>query len=374
MTMADLRVGIDIRSLTAAPFSGKGRQALALYNALRLRPGTEALPFTSAPLTHLHRTWAYCPAAPCPVEDLHRPVVRWRFERHFLPDAVSGLTADIFVATGNHGLPIGLSDGQRKRTKWVLQIHDVFELTHPGRRGKGWDAFAVRWFDRFSFRHAVGLADAIWVPSEYTAHAVAQIFPQARTRLRILPNAVPFEPWQRLQQEVYTPERYWLTVGSHAPRKNLPWFMAAWQKARELWPGGIPELVVMGHPRDVSHVPQHVRFVHGINDAQLGNWYRQAERVWQPALAEGFCLPVVEAAACGTPVATAYGSALDEISPPGALRFDPRDTSALVQLMFQAATEPPGPRESPDVLQGWAMRYDLPAYANRVNELLGELV
>lgn len=371
--MPGLRVGIDIRPLTASPFTGMGRQALALYNTLKQRPDTEALPFTSAPLTHLHRTWAYCPSEPCAIDDLHRPLARWRFERHFLPDALAGLNADIFIATSNHGLPLGLSEMRRKRTKWVLQMHDVFDLSQPRRRGAAWDAFATRWFDRYSIRHAVALADAIWVPSEYTAHGVAQRFPQARARLRILPDAVPFEPWQRLQQDVYTPERYWLIVGSHAPRKNVPWFIDAWLKARELWPGAIPQLVVIGHPREVPHVPQQVRFVHGINDGQLGNWYRQAERVWQPSLAEGFGLPVVEAAACGTPVATAFGSALDEVTPPGALRFDPRDTSALVQLMFQAATEPPGPTEAPDLLQGWALRYDLPAYAARVDELLGEL-
>lgn len=371
--MAGLRVGLDIRPLTASPFTGMGRQALALYNTLRLRPDTEAMPFTCAPLTHLHRTWAFCPAVPCAVEDLHRPLARYRFERHFLPEAISGLAVDVFIATSNQGLPLGLSEPRRRRTKWVLQMHDAFELNQPQSRGAGWDAFASRWFDRYSIRHSVDLADAIWVPSEYTAHAVAQHFPQARSRLRILPDTVPFEPWQRLQQEVYTPERYWLIVGTHAPRKNVAWFIAAWQKASELWPGAIPQLVVIGHPRDVPSAPQQVRFVHGINDGQLGNWYRQAERLWQPSYAEGFGLPVIEAAACGTPVATAFGSALDEVTPPGALRFDPRDTSALVQLMFQAATQPPSPPESPDVLQAWAMRYDLPAYAARVSELLTEL-
>jgi glycosyltransferase involved in cell wall biosynthesis len=371
--MAGTRVGIDIRPLTASPYSGMGRQALALYNTLRLRPDTEALPFTSAPLTHLHRTWAFCPSAPCAIEDLQRPLARNRFERYFLPEAISGLAVDVYIATSNKGLPLGLSPSRRQRTRWVLQMHDVFELMQPSRRGPGWDAFARRWFDRFSMRQSVALADAIWVPSEYTAHAVMRQFPDARSRLRILPDAVPFEPWQRLQQEVYTPDRYWLIVGTHAPRKNVPWFIDAWQKARELWPGAIPQLVVIGHPRDVPAVPPAVRFVHGINDGQLGNWYRQAERVWQPSHAEGFGLPVIESAACGTPVATAFGSALDEVTPPGALRFDPQDTSALTQLMFRAATEPPGPSESPDVLQGWAQRYDLPAYATRLDELLTEL-
>lgn len=371
--MSALRVGLDIRPLTASPYSGMGRQALALYNALRLRPDTEALPFTSAPLTHLHRTWAYCPASPCAVEDLNRPLERYRFERHFLPEAISGLAVDVYVATASQGLPLGLSPLRRRRTKWVLLVHDLFALTEPAPRATAWDAWARRLFDRYSIRHSVALADRIWTPSAYSAEALARHFPSTRARVRVLPDAVPFEPWQRLQQEIFTPERYWLVVGTHAPRKNVPWFIAAWQKAREMWPGAIPQLVVIGHPRDVPVVPPDVRFVHGINDGQLGNWYRQAERLWHPSAGEGFGLPVIEACACGTPVATAHGSALDDVTPPGALRFDPRDTGALIQLMFHAATQPPAPVEAPDLMQGWAQRYDLPAYAEHLDDLLAEL-
>ncbi len=41
--------------------------------------------------------------------------------------------------------------------------------------------------------------------------------------------------------------------------------------------------------------------------------------------------------ACGLPVATAKGSALDEVTPPGALRFDARDSAALVGLIAWAS-------------------------------------
>jgi glycosyltransferase involved in cell wall biosynthesis len=368
-----MKVGIDIRSLTAAPYSGVGRQALALYNTVRLRPDTEAMPFTAAPLTHQHRTWAACPPYPSQPEAWQQPAERYSFERRFLPDAISALAIDVYVATANMGLPWGLSDVRRRRTKWVLQMHDVFQITRRYRHESAWRDFVNTWSDRFSIRHSLNLADAIWTPSNYTAQAVADLFPAASKRIRVLPAAVPFEPWQRLQQEVFAPQRYWLLVGTHEPRKNIAWFIEAWQKARAQWPDLIPLLVLIGHPRDVPVVPQDVRFVHGINDGQLRNWYIQADRLWHPSHAEGFGLPVIEAAACGTPVATAQGSALDEITPPGAMRFNPKDTAALAQLMFQAATQLPGHAESPEALRRWALRYDLPRYAERVDELIKEL-
>lgn len=368
-----MRVGLDLRPLTAAPYSGIGRQTLALYNTLRQRPDTEAMPFTSAPLAHPHRTWAYCPAKPSPVEGLHRPQERFRFERDFLPEAISGLAVDVYIATVNMGLPIGLSDVRRKRTRWVLQLHDLFQITHRNSHESGIKAAFYRWFDRWGIRHALELADAIWTPSAYTAQTVVDLFPTTQSRLRHLPNAVPLDPWQKLQQDVFAPQRYWLLVGTREPRKNIAWFLGAWQQARDMWPDLIPPLVLIGHPRDVPSVPQHVRFVHGINDAQLGAWYGQAERLWHPSYAEGFGLPVIEAAACGTPVATARGSSLDEVTPPGALRFDTRDTVTLVQLMHQAARQGRGEHESPEALRAWAAHYDLPAYARRVDELLKEL-
>lgn len=369
-----MRIGLDLRPLTAAPYSGIARQALALYDGLRQRPDTEVVPFTSAPLGHPHRAWACCPPEGRPVEGMHRPIERYHFERRFLPSAISSLALDVYIATVNMGLPLGLSAEQRRRTKWVLQMHDVFQLTMHNRHSSSWREVLYRWIDRFSIRHAARLADAIWVPSDYTAQSVSDLLPGTHQRIRVLPNAVPFEPWQRLHQEVFTPQRYWLLVGSREPRKNLPWFLQGWQQARQQWPELVPPLVVIGHPDDVPHVPQHVRFVHGINDAQLGNWYRHAERLWHPSLAEGFGLPVVEAAACGTPVATAKGSSLDEITPPGSPRFDPRDLPALVACMHEVAGQGRSPAEAASALQDWARRYDLPAHAARVDALLKELV
>lgn len=368
-----MRVGLDIRPLTAAPYSGVGRQALALYNTVRLREGTEVVPFTNAPLAHPHRTWACAPQRPAATEALRSPRERLRFERDFLPDALSALAIDVYVATGNMGLPIGLSDVRRQRTRWVWLLRDLFQITQRERAQSGVKGALLRWCDRWSVGHAARLADAIWVPSACTAQAVVDLFPDTRQRVRLLPDAVPGEAWQCLQQDVFAPPRYWLLVGTRAPRKNVIWFLQAWQQARDTWPDVIPQMVVIGHPRDVPNAPSQVRFVHGINDAQLGSWYQQAERLWHPALAEGFGLPVLEAAACGTPVATARGSSLDEVTPPGAPRFDPHDQVGLVQLMHRMARQGRGEDESRAALRQWARRYDLPAYASRVDELLQEL-
>ena len=368
-----MKVGLDFRAVTAAPQSGVARQVLALYEGIRQRHDTQVLPFTAAPFDHPHRAKAVCPSFASPVTGLHRPTERWRFERHFLPEAVGVHDIDVYVATVNMGLPMGLSAAQRRRTRWVLQLHDLFQITQRQRPTAAWRAAAYRVLDRFSIRHAVGIADAVWVPSDHTARTLIALLPHASERVRILPNAVPVDAWRCVQQDVFAPPRYWLVVGTREPRKNVRWFVAVWAQARERWPELIPALVLVGHPDDVPGAPDGVRFVHGIADAQLASWYRQAERLWHPSVAEGFGLPVVEAAACGTPVATAWGSALDEVTPPGSPRFDPQDTAALLDLMHQVAAQRSGPADAPERLVQWARRFDLPAHAQRVDELLGEL-
>lgn len=369
-----MRIGVDFRAVTAAPYSGVARQALALYETLRTRPVTEVLAFTAAPHDHPHREKAVCPSFASPVEGLHRPVARWRFERDFLPVALRVHQVDVYVATVNMGLPVGLSDVQRARTRWVLQMHDVFQITLRNRHHSAWREKIYRLIDRCSIQHAARMADAIWVPSDHTANALMDLMPETAARIRVLPNAVPGDPWRCLDQAVYTPLRYWLLVGTREPRKNVPWFVQAWRRARDTWPGRIPDLVLIGHPDDLpGPLPAGLRFVHGITDAQLANWYRQADCLWHPAYAEGFGLPVIEAAACGTPVATARGSALDEVAPPGSPRFDPQDTDALVQLMREQADRGRPTIDQRERLQQWAERYDLPAYARRIDTLIGEL-
>ena len=57
-----------------------------------------------------------------------------------------------------------------------------------------------------------------------------------------------------------------------------------------------------------------VRFVHDVTDPQLRNLYEGARLLLAPSLYEGFGMPVVEALACGTPVAYSADTAMEEIS------------------------------------------------------------
>lgn len=366
-----MRVGIDYRPVTAAPLSGIARQVRALEHVLRRRPATEVFLYTTAPLDHPHRAIASCPQTPCPTDGVQRPHHRLRFERSHLPDAIRRDGLDAYVATINMGLPIGRIPSS---TRLILNIHDTFQITLRNRHASMLKEWFYRLVDVISIRHSMKVADSIWTASDYSARSLAALFPDATQRIHVLRDAVDASPWRAdpVAPMPGLPEKYWLAVGTHEPRKNLRWFVQQWQEA-----GGVrslPSLVLVGSASDLPAPLARLdglRFVDNLSDAQLATLYANALRLWQPSYAEGFGLPVVEAAACGTPVATAKGSALDEVTPPGAPRFDPYDGKALQALMLRLVQGPArAEQESDAALRSWTRQFDLPSYADRVDTLI----
>jgi polysaccharide biosynthesis protein PslI len=364
-----MQIGIDYRPVTAAPYSGIARQVLALEQALQAVG--EVQRFTAAPIDHPHRQIAHCPVAASPSHGLHRPRERVKFELSFLPQAIKASKLDVYIATANTGLPVWQTPPD---TRYVLLLHDVFQLTMDNHHTSRLKAMVYRQIDRVGMSRSVALADAIWTPSRFTASEVARLFPQAATKIAVLPNAVPSVlPTEPLILPAGIPAQYWLVVGTREPRKNIPWFVAAWQAARQQQ-SRVPPLVLVGSMDDLPAPLRHLDgliVVSGISDAELMALYARTACLWQPSLAEGFGLPVIEALAQGAPVAVARGSALDEITPPNSPRFSPYDGEALQGLMRDLALTP----QAADLLtrQVWAARFAMPAYNERVGQLLAAL-
>ena len=365
-----MRVALDYRPATVAPSSGIARQVLALEHALRARDNTEVVLFTEAPLDHPQRETAVCPAWASPLEGLQRPQVRWRFERGFLPREIHQQQIDLYIATANMGLPLCRKPAG---TRYVLVLHDLFQLTHRNFHRSRLKALAYRLIDGASIAWSVWQADRVWCPSQFSCDEAARLFPWARAKFRVLNNLVPefTEAPEPLPEGI--PPRYWLVVGTREPRKNMAFFLAQWQACRAQDPN-VPDLVLVGHASDVPASLGELPGLHwrsGLSDGQLQALYRHAAYLWQPSYAEGFGLPVVEALSVGTPVAVARGSALDEVAPPTAQRFAPDDAGQLQTLMVSLAA--PGGTVDPELQRTWARQFAEPAYRLRLDKLLKEL-
>jgi glycosyltransferase involved in cell wall biosynthesis len=133
-----------------------------------------------------------------------------------------------------------------------------------------------------------------------------------------------------------------LTVGTLEPRKNhavlLDAFDGLWRR------GGDADLCIIGRRgwhvealenRILTH-PQMGQRLHWLSDASdddLLYAYKNATAVICPSIAEGFGLPVVEAARMGCPVICSDIAVFREIAADGVLYFSPNEPNSLSSLL-----------------------------------------
>jgi glycosyltransferase involved in cell wall biosynthesis len=80
-------------------------------------------------------------------------------------------------------------------------------------------------------------------------------------------------------------------------------------------------------------VSDRLHFLGKVDDRHLRDLYRDADVLVMPSIHEGFCLPVVEAMACGMPVVAARAAALPETVGDAGLTFMPDDADDLARVL-----------------------------------------
>lgn len=146
-----------------------------------------------------------------------------------------------------------------------------------------------------------------------------------------------------LRERWRLPDRYLLYLGSNKPHKNLPRLIRAFAAAALQSPE--TGLVVAGawDPRNPEArqlvrdlgLEDAVRFLPNVPNADLPALYAGATAFVFPSLYEGFGLPVLEAMACGAPVACSNTSSLPEVAGEAAVLFDPTDVQAMATAIIR---------------------------------------
>jgi glycosyltransferase involved in cell wall biosynthesis len=77
-----------------------------------------------------------------------------------------------------------------------------------------------------------------------------------------------------------------------------------------------------------------------VSDEELARLYRTASAVVFPSLYEGFGQPVVEAMACGCPVACSGTTALPEVVGDAARTFDPLSADDIARAISDVLADP----------------------------------
>lgn len=117
------------------------------------------------------------------------------------------------------------------------------------------------------------------------------------------------------------PSPFFLYVGNAKEHKNVQMLI----DAHAALPPSAPHLVLVTSGQEASRLrhSDRVMRLESVNDTDLPALYSAAEAFVTASLYEGFCLPILEARACGCPVIAPRSTAIPEIADEGCVLIDP---------------------------------------------------
>lgn len=221
--------------------------------------------------------------------------------------------------------PFASAMGGRRR---VMVVHDLYRETHP--ELYPWH-FRLAWsaFLRLSVARA---SDVVCVSDTTRAEFVRRHPDAAKKALTVL-EASTIRARARTQRP--REGRYGLTVSTTAPTKNLPRLIEAMDTLRQRGGPQVPIIWIGsddGVVRDaLERVPELATFIPigRVDEESLATWYAHADFYIAASLAEGFCLPIVEAQTLGVPTLCSNLPIFREVAGQGALFFDPLSPESI---------------------------------------------
>jgi glycosyltransferase involved in cell wall biosynthesis len=107
-----------------------------------------------------------------------------------------------------------------------------------------------------------------------------------------------------------------------------------------------------------------------VSQEDLVNFYNLADLFVLPSLYEGFGLPVLEAFACGTPVACSNVSSLPEVGGKIAKYFDPKDAASIARTL-EGCIDDKGKYDSD--IEAWVKNFTWENSARQIRQIAAEV-
>ena len=298
--------------------------------------------------------------APIPaVEALSREVLndppigndRHRMQRRFiLGRKMRRAGIDLFHSVHPGSLPIGSG------ARLLITCHDLIPVVLPSPKNSLYQRFnRKKDFVQHLSRH--WRADHILAISESTRQDLIRSFRLPKERISVVHHGIDTDRFpaqsdpherQTLSDKYQLPERYFICVGSDNYRKNQTRLFEAWANISSQIPEG---LVLVGRSmyEDIFQglcdearargLVARFRWLNDVDDSELPALYRQATAMVSPSEYEGFGMTLLEAMACGAPVAASNTSSHPEVGQDAALFFNPYSISEIENVLRRLSSD-----------------------------------
>jgi glycosyltransferase involved in cell wall biosynthesis len=227
----------------------------------------------------------------------------------------------------------------------VVSVHDVSFEEYPE-----FFSFARRKQLQLTVANTVKKAAKVLCPSEFSRQRVLERYQLPESKVVAIHNGVShqFRPIHRDLAKTQAAQRlgftqpFVLTVGDLRRRKNQVALIQAFAKLMKKERNLTHRLVLVGKDAEgepvrraaaESGLGDRIVFAGFVSDEELVSLYSACEAFVFPSLYEGFGLPIIEAMACGAPVACSNSSAMPEVADSCGLLFDPRSEEEIYRAM-----------------------------------------
>jgi glycosyltransferase involved in cell wall biosynthesis len=202
-----------------------------------------------------------------------------------------------------------------------------------------------------TYKPSVEKARHVIVPSNYTRQSLIDKYNVSDDKMSLVPVGLP-DGFHRasvvevdgVKSKYQLPDQFVLYPANPWPHKNHARLMAALRIYQNRY-GQVPPLVLSGRLSNERRDATLLAVAAGVEDQiidlgfvpqeDLPSLYSAATMMVFPSLFEGFGIPLVEAMACGCPIAAANATAIPECVNGAALLFDPFDPGAIVDAIHR---------------------------------------
>jgi len=235
------------------------------------------------------------------------------------------------------------------------QVFTVYDMIHERAYGKSAHDSRVARRSLQEKRDCLERAAALLAISQATARDIVAHYPSIdATKILVTPLGVDnvfFEADGR--QPTPTGKPYLLYVGNRAGNKNFARLLVAFGRSglarefdlRVITPTGTGFMPAERERIGELGLRESIHLITAANEPTLRASYAAAVALVYPSVYEGFGLPILEAMASGTLVATSNVSSMPEVGGDVALYFDPYSTEAMAECLRRVVGLPAEERD-----------------------------